>query len=243
MKKVAWITGLLIFLAPLGVWAESAVEGGSPQEEHIRVVRTGGMSPFRSIEWSVVSLDGTPLARHRKTMVNYSENIASMRLLTLDEYQDLWTRIESAGALTAPQRVDGDGRREDGGVRYEVEMAKEGTVWRWVVDDSSRATQGHVAFQVARLVEDTVETYTEKLPFRNVFFDPGVVGFVDVDSIPEAKVYIDGRDIQKKTPVHTYEMRAGEHSIRLVTEDGAYDRTYTFRIQAGMTTVLRLDLR
>jgi len=29
----------------------------------------------------------------------------------------------------------------------------------------------------------------------------------------------------------------------LVSEDGAYDRTYTFRIQAGMTTVLRLDLR
>ena len=243
MKKMALITGLLIFCATFHAVAQPDNSGGSPPEEHIRVVRTGGMSPFRSIEWSVVSLNGTPLARHRKTMVNYSENIASMRLLTLDEYGALWESIQKVGVLDVPGFTAGEGRRKDGRIRYEVELARDGKTWRWVVDETDEGRGDHLAFRVADRVEETVERFTERLPFRNVFFEPGEVGFVDVESIPEAQVFINGRDILRNTPVHTYEMRAGEHSIRLVSKDGTLDRTYRFRIQAGMTTVLRLDLR
>ena len=70
------------------------------------------------------------------------------------------------------------------------------------------------------------------------------MGFVDVDSVPPARVYIDGRDTQiTTTPLETYEVKEGEHSLTLRSLDGSLERTYTFRVQAGMTTVLRLDLR
>ncbi len=88
-----------------------------------------------------------------------------------------------------------------------------------------------------------VGKYTEKLPFRNVFYDPGEVGFLDLDSNPGAKIWIDGQKTGLRTPLYTYELPEGKHEVRLVSDDGIYDRSYPFRIQAGMTTVLRLDLR
>ena len=243
-KYVLCCAGLLALLAPTFVFGEEGGEKGSHHhEEHIRVIRTGGMSPFRSIEWSVVVLNETPVARQRKTMVNYTENMGSMRLLTRAEYSAMWRDIEPLNPFSLPPNEDTQARSEGGSVRYRVELARGGEVRSWIVEGDEVGVDDPVFNGIVSAVRAVVEEHTEPIPFRNVFFEEGEIGYVDVDSIPPARVYLDGVDIQRKTPLHTYEIRRGKHEIRLVAEEEGIDRTYTFRVQPGMTTVLRLDLR
>ena len=211
-------------------------------EEYVRVLRTGCFSPFQTVEWSVVTLGGTPVARLRKTLVDYTENLGAMRLLTREEGAQLWSALEGYGLPWNEAKPSGEEPLLDSRCSCRVEIARNGETLEFEFDWNSESQQS-VRRRVAQRVKKTVEEYVEHVPFRNVFFDPGVLGFVDIDSVPPSRVFLDGQDTQLSTPLETYELKAGEHSVTLRSLDGSLERTYSFRVQPGMTTVLRLDLR
>lgn len=64
-------------------------------------------------------------------------------------------------------------------------------------------------------------------------------GFVNVQSVPAARVIIDGVDTGRYTPILNYELPPGPHRIELVNEDFEFHRTYRITTQSGRTrTVL-----
>lgn len=67
-------------------------------------------------------------------------------------------------------------------------------------------------------------------------------GFLDVTSDPPAKIFVDEADTGKTTPAQHLPLKAGHHKLKLVTPDGARNRTIGFTIEAGQTTKLSIHL-
>jgi hypothetical protein len=67
-------------------------------------------------------------------------------------------------------------------------------------------------------------------------------GFLDVSSDPPAKIFVDDADTGKTTPEPHLALKAGHHKLKLVTKDGAHNRTIGFTIEAGQTTKLSIHL-
>ena len=60
-------------------------------------------------------------------------------------------------------------------------------------------------------------------------------GFLNINSTPWAKVYVNGAYIGD-TPIRGHELPTGAHQIRLSNPRIAEDKTATIRIQSGETT-------
>jgi hypothetical protein len=69
-----------------------------------------------------------------------------------------------------------------------------------------------------------------------------LVGVLDIESDPPAKIKIDDKDTGKITPEHHLELTVGHHKLTLETKDGAHKRSLGFNIQAGAITKLTLHL-
>jgi hypothetical protein len=57
-----------------------------------------------------------------------------------------------------------------------------------------------------------------------------------------ARVIIDDQDTHERTPLFGWQLLQGAHTVRLVDEEKGIDRSFDFRIDAGMTTILNVDL-
>ena len=96
---------------------------------------------------------------------------------------------------------------------------------------------------IIETIRTTVLEHAGDLVFRNVFFEPGTYGWVNLTSVPPATVSIDGRPTGLKTPIYGYELPAGTHKVRLYAEEQKWERVHTVRIDPGMTTIVHFDLR
>jgi len=70
----------------------------------------------------------------------------------------------------------------------------------------------------------------------------GAGGFLTVSSVPPAKVFVDEQDSGRITPVENLPLAAGDHRLTLVTADGTLKRSLGFKIAAGQTTRLKINL-
>jgi hypothetical protein len=65
------------------------------------------------------------------------------------------------------------------------------------------------------------------------WLEPGN-GALVIHSVPWARVYVDGRDTGRNTPIRDLPVSAGDHEITFVTEDGAEHRT-RIHVEPGET--------
>jgi hypothetical protein len=232
---------------PLGAGSTAAqvVTPAAPdglRQSALRVHRTGGFTPYRELDYAIVVRANTPVAYQTKELLGYSEPLQRLALLTWEEYGAIWSEIEKIGGLQAIRAA------------ADAPPSKDRAVARWVVtvelagETVERAFVGEL-WELPPPIRGSIEAVaagirsrTGAMPFRNVFVTPSKRGWVDVESRPVARVWLDGRDTGENTPLLTYELPAGEHTLRLVSEEHGLDRTYTFRVDAGITTLLNLDL-
>jgi hypothetical protein len=62
-------------------------------------------------------------------------------------------------------------------------------------------------------------------------------GYLDLNSRPWAHVWIDGKDINRTTPLFNYRLPAGEHAIQLVNKNFDFDRTFKIKIKSGQKSL------
>ena len=210
------------------------------EDSFVRVTRSGGFSPFRGVLHAVVCRGTTPVAKHRKRLVNYTSRLGNMALLTPKEHLALLERVEALGAFTLPDL--GSGAAPPSSPRWKVEIGRGGREHSFAFSAQSAGEDTRYAAIVDAVVS-LVKEHSGDVPFRNVFYEPEGMGYLDVDSRPVAAIHIDGRSLKLRTPVYTYEVEAGRHVLRMVSRKHGIDRTYDFRIEAGKTTILHLDLR
>jgi serine/threonine protein kinase len=71
---------------------------------------------------------------------------------------------------------------------------------------------------------------------------PAGFGYVDINSVPWAKVYIDGR-LHGETPLQRVRLRAGIHHVELVSPTRKLFRRYTVKVAAGKQSSHVFELR
>jgi hypothetical protein len=67
-------------------------------------------------------------------------------------------------------------------------------------------------------------------------------GMLEVSSDPPAHVLIDDVDTKTVTPQAHLELKAGHHTLTLVTLDGGRKRTLGFNVEVGQTTRLAIHI-
>ena len=71
----------------------------------------------------------------------------------------------------------------------------------------------------------------------------GQTGYLFVDSVPGARVTVDGVQLAEETPVLSYPVAPGEHEVVLENDAHHVRRSWKVKIEAGMTTSLEVELR
>lgn len=208
------------------------------------VLEPPAATPFSVVRYEVVSRGRTTSAVHRRQLPSFNEPLHGLALLTREEAQALFTLLEALDATALPDATDVDPAhpaREDRVVwRVEVSLGGKAHTFR-VADPIEQPDRRY--WKLVDAIQRQVTERAGELPFKNVFFPPGELGWVNILTIPAARVSVDGFDVRQETPLYSYELAAGVHSVRLRSLDGGYDRTYKVKVEPGVTTHLAIDLR
>ncbi|MFT7622075.1 MAG: hypothetical protein ACI9WU_001242, partial [Myxococcota bacterium] len=180
------------------------------------------------------------VAGHYRGLVGYDEAMHAMKLVPAAEFVSLLDKAGELGLFTlkdAPEPT-----AAPGALSYEIEARRgDKTVLVKVTGPDGQANKQYG--QIIELVRTFVLARAGDLPFRNVFFEPGTFGYVNLTSVPVCKVHIDGRELPLETPIYGYELPAGTHEVKLVAVKEGWERSHTLRVEPGMTTIVHFDLR
>ncbi len=228
---------VVLVLAPPNSNAAEPLDGAL-----VSVVVTGGTTPYHQVRYDVVWRNGTAVATHYRSFLNYDESLHALRLVRRPRFEALLKTVRALGVWELEDSAIPSVPMA--GIRYEVEVAQGGKSHRFVVTDPA-AQEDRRYHDVVTHVRSEVTQLAGSLRFRNVFFEPGTYGYLNLTSVPVAKVFINDRDIGLETPMYGYELKAGKHAIRLETpaEKGGYIRKHTAVVNPGMTTIIHMDLR
>ncbi len=235
------VAGIVVVCCALAAAAETPP--ADPLEGALVSLKvTGGFTPYRSVSYEVLWRGRTAVVNHYRSLVNYDEALHEMRLCEREELQRLLKDLSDAGALTLPSAPTPKVRV--GALRYEIEIrpgGAKGKVHTFTVDEPDAQPDPRYA-RIVRRVRGFVVRATGELPFRNVFFDPGTFGFLNLTSVPAARVEIDGRDIGLETPLYGYELASGVHEVRLIDPKSGAERRHNLRVEPGMTTIVHIEV-
>ncbi len=210
-------------------------------DDYLRVIlEAPAPSPFSVVRYEVMHRGPAVTAVHRRQLPGYDEALHGMGLLTRDEATALEALVAAVEPFALPDALAGT--PGSGQLTWRVEIRRGDEAHSFRVRDPVNQPDARY-WRLVRGVQRLVRERAGDLPFRNVFYAPRRLGWVDIQSVPAATVAIDGFDTRHETPLYGYELSAGEHEIRLRSRDGAHDRTYRIRVEPSGTTHLHVDLR
>lgn len=210
---------------------------------YVQVKITGGFTPYRLVTYEVLWRGKVAVASHYRGLVNYPEAMHRMKLVPTSDYKALLSALEKDGAFELDDRKAPEDRAAaPGTLTYRLEI-KRGDKKRIVTVMGLRAARDARYAAVVDRVRRFVLARAGDLSFRNVFFEPGTFGYVNLTAVPVATIWIDGREIRRETPIYGYELPAGNHKVKLVAVKEGWEREHTLRVEPGMTTIVHFDLR
>jgi hypothetical protein len=126
--------------------------------------------------------------------------------------------------------------------RFRCDLMLDGRAHAFTVRDP-RAHPSPAVRALFGMTADAVLAHAGDIPFRNTFFPLEQRGWLNIESVPAARIFVDGFETRETTPLYAYELKSGEREIRLESLDGRFTRTYRVRVEPRGTTTLRVDLR
>lgn len=233
------LTAALALVAALGLAA--AAPAPRTVDDYVRVtLDTPAPSPFSLIRYEVTAREPATTAVHRRLLPGHDESLHALGLLTEDEAAAIFALVDATGAMELRDAAPAQPPPSTLAWRVELRVGGREHSFRVVGPEQLRDRR------YQRLVDGVraaVLRHAGDLPFRNVFFEPDARGWLNVVSVPRARLWIDDFDTRLDTPIYHYELPSGAHTVRLRAMDGDYDRTYEVRVEPGGTTSLRVDLR
>ncbi len=204
------------------------------------VIRTGGLSPFERIEYRVVLRQGTAVAWHVRALAGAPVR-QKMKMLPSETWQRLWNALRPALAAAPPPPQASHAAAWEPRWQVEFDPGGKARPVRWKLAGVAGALPSPWG-EAIRAFCKGVQEATGSIRFYNAWFEPGQRGWLDLETVPPAKVFIDGEDIGEETPLYAWPLAAGKHRVRLVAERDGIDRDIEVTIAAGMTTIVRLRL-
>ncbi|MGM0576974.1 MAG: hypothetical protein ACQEXJ_14715 [Myxococcota bacterium] len=230
MKRLGIIAVLLL----------AAVVGMAADDDYVRLaLETPAASPYSVVRYEVGRRGRATMAVHRRQLPGHGEPLHGMGLLTRKEAERIWRLVRDTDALSLPDAEEG---ADDHGPAWRVEVSLDGRTHAFTVRDAVNREDRRYHRLVSG-VRRAVHDVAGELPFRNVFFPSDRMGWINIVSIPAARVWVDGFETRQETPLYGYEIESGKHRVRLVGEDGEHERTYEVRVEPSGTTHLHVDLR
>lgn len=201
------------------------------------------VTPYSTIRYEIIDRGRVTTAVHRRGLPGYSESLHGMGLLTPEEATEIWAVVQ---ACEPEELAEAPPPPEAGehplGVTWSVDIRMGALTKRFRVFDPINQPDRRLA-RLFKAVRAVVEARAGRHPFRNVFLDKGQRGWINLVSVPAARVIIDGYDTGHETPLYGYEVERGKRKVTLISLDGTVQRTYEIRIEAGTTTRVRADIR
>jgi hypothetical protein len=229
-----------LILALLSAWTFCT---GADGDYLMLTLHQPSSSPFATIRYEVAVRGRVNTATHRRELPGYGESLHGMGLLTRDEAATYWGAIKAL-------KLD---ELKDTMPPEEPKARIDGLVWEleWLIDGVEKTIRVADAVnqpdrryqKVLALTQTLVHRLAGELPFRNVFIPEGRLGWLNVVTVPVARLYVDDFDTELETPLYGYEVSSGTHTLTLKTADGLHERTYKVKVDPGGTTLLRVDLR
>ncbi|HIN84948.1 MAG TPA: PEGA domain-containing protein [Myxococcales bacterium] len=230
---------VLVWMLSGNAWAQKSQSADPLQGSYIRLIIKGGFTPYRVVTYDVFWRSGTAVAGNYRGLIHYDEPLHTMSLIAKDEYLGLWKQLEEASIWrqkNLPKPAKATAIRH-----FEIDVKMKGRVKKFTFSGLLHGPdKQHGA--LANYIRSFVLKYAGEMPFRNVFFETGTLGWVNLTSVPTAKVRVGGRDIGLTTPVYGYELPQGRHEVTLILPSGS-ERKHTLTVEPGMTTIVHIDLQ
>ena len=240
MRSVAWVWAAVCLWAAVALGAPPD-EPADPLEGALVSLRiTGGLMPYRRVSYEVLWRKRMAVASHYRALVNYDEALSNMKLVPTEDFVALLDRLGREGAFDLPDAPPPG--RSVGAQTFELEVRRNGKTHLFRVTEPTGQPDARYAATVD-LVRAFVIDVVGEIPFRNVFFDAGAFGFLNLTAVPVCRLWVDGRDTGLDTPIYGLELPKGSHKLELVAKDEGWKRDHTIRTEGGMTTILHMDLR
>ena len=213
--------------------------------DYVRLsLESGGTSPYGVVRYEVFDRGGAVAAVHRRQLPGHGESLQGMGLLLAREATEVFDLLDRYDAVQLPDADAPPGLPFSSGQSWRVEVQRAGKRHAFRVVEPWHQEDLRYQGLLAMLVE-TVEAHAGPQPFRNIFFPEAELGWLDVESVPPARLFVDGEDTRLETPVYGYEVEAGAHQLTLkpVNPDAGPPGTYDVFVDPTGTTRLRVVLR
>jgi hypothetical protein len=205
-----------------------------------------GPGPWQLLRYEITRRPPATTAVHRRRLPTAGDTDHALGLLTPEESEGFFAAVRALAPLELPSDPGiGEGPRTPAAPHepvYACHLLLDGRAHAFSVRDPA-AHPNPAVRRLFDLVTTLVTTHAGDLPFRNIFAPIAERGWLNVESIPAARVEVDGLDTQLVTPVYGYELRAGTRRVTLTSLDGRLVRSYTPHVAPRGTTTLRVDLR
>lgn len=212
----------------------------SDEDDFVRfTLEPPGPSPYHTIRYEITRRGPATTAVHRRGLPGLDEGLHALGLMTREEGERIFALAREVDAVKLtdhrPKHV------APGAVTWRCHVQLSGVSHTFLVTDPDNAERRYARLFSA--VRHASLTVAGELPFRNVFVPATDRGWLNIESVPAARVRIDGFDTRLETPMYSYELAAGPHTITLTSLDGRFSRTFEIRLEPQGTTTLRVDLR
>ena len=222
-------------------WTSSALAAAPDDEDFVRFTLEPGQpaaSPYHTIRYEITRRRPATTAVHRRMLPGLDEGLHSLGLLTPEESQAFFALAKGLAATSLPSVI----ALKPGALTWRCDMQLDGVAASFVATDLENLPDRRYA-KLFDAVRRTVLANAGELPFRNVFVPKDDRGWLNVECVPAAAVTIDGFDTKLETPMYSYDIAAGTHTLTLKSKDGRFERSFEVRVEPQGTTTLRIDLR
>jgi len=236
LTRLAW----LALLSGLTLVSTPGTRAATGDDDFVRfTLEPAQASPYHTIRYEITRRGPATTAVHRRGLPGLDEGLHALGLMTREEGERIFALARQIDATKLPDHRPT--HIAPGAATWRCDLQLGGVSHTFLVTDPDNADRRYARLFAA--VRHAALTIAGELPFRNVFVPATDRGWLNIESIPAARVRIDGFDTRLETPMYSYELAAGPHTITLTSLDGRYTRTFEIRLEAQGTTTLRVDLR
>lgn len=239
ITRLAWLAVVALSFGSTVVSA-ARTRAAAGEDDFVRfTLEPAQTSPYHTIRYEITRRGPATTAVHRRGLPGLDEGLHALGLMTREEADRIFALAREVDALKLsdhrPKHL------APGAVTWRCHVQLGGVAHTFLVTDPDNAERRYA--RLFHAVRHAALTIAGELPFRNVFVPATDRGWLNIESVPAAKVRIDGFDTRLETPMYSYELAAGPHTITLTSLDGRYNRTFEIRLEPQGTTTLRVDLR
>ncbi len=208
-------------------------------DDYVRFTLEGpAATPYHTIRYEITRRGRTTTAVHRRNLPGLDEGLHALGLLTRPEADAIFDLARVTSATSLPDALADNPFLPT----WRCDLLVDGKTHTFRARDLENLPDRRYR-QLFSAVKSSVMTNAGDLPFRNVFFPAKDRGWLNIETIPAARVFIDGFDTRLETPMYAYELGSGPHKLKLRSTDGRFERELDIKVEPQGTTTLRVDLR